>query len=152
MEENTYLLKHTAAIHIINSLSLTQRKVWEKSSVSNPASSSSAIYIDLSKIDKDFCGQERKTLVKKFGTKTYASWFENVNFEETRHKELLIKAPSPFCADYIKINFSNVIPKAWKKMTKINQQSFHVCLLNDRQMFIKNLQNNTQEWRKLNKQ
>jgi hypothetical protein len=77
MEENTYLLKHTAAIHIINSLSLTQRKVWEKSSVSNPASSSSAIYIDLSKIDKDFCGQERKTLVKKFGTKTYASWFEN---------------------------------------------------------------------------
>jgi hypothetical protein len=144
MNKNMYLSKHIAAIHIVdflvwgknsqttkilqnslkklnlqwikwNTFQKDRKRVWKKSSVSNPDSPSSAIYIDLSKIDKNFCAQERQTLVNKFGTKAYDSWFQDVIFEESNQKELLLKAPSPFCADYIKINFSDVIPETFIK-------------------------------------
>jgi plasmid replication initiation protein len=89
---------------------------WEKSTALIPAPVQQPLTVDLSKIQQDFYAEERQALLKKIGTKTYASWFQEVVFEESSSQELLVKTSSSFCADHIHSKFLDVICQTWQEL------------------------------------
>lgn len=89
---------------------------WEKPAALSLSPVQQTLDVNLSKIQEDFYAEERQALLKKIGNKTYASWFQEVVFEESSSQELLVKTSSPFCADHIQSKFLDVICQTWQEL------------------------------------